>query len=826
MIKGGFFFRSAVTHLRRGGQRNLVAFCCVVFGVMSLVAMTTMSKSIEKMMILKPVELIGGDLTLDRELEDVISPAEQAQLQDLKQSGAISDYTLMDYSTSLAFHLPGSGELIFPSTGMGVDQEKYPLAGSLTIREPKNKPLTRLLVGAGDVVITRDLALEYHLKVGDEIYLSDLNLGRPLAGRIRGIASDTPNHQGSKVYYSHETANLLSGRESSANTVLVNAGDPQAVASTLENSGWRVFTAKFLADANAVTEGTMAMGLNDIGLLSLLVGGVGIANTMQVLLRRRRKEVAVWKTLGYTGGQIQRMFVLEAFLLGLGGSLVGSLLGVLLSYGLVGLFSRTTTVLIQWVFSPVQAVAGVVIGTLTTVIFAAWAIIATSRVRPLALLRNELIEANQLPLVQGIGLAALLAVPFLAMAVWVLGSFWIGILVLVVSVLGLVAIGFGLWGLVWLAIKLMPMNLWPMGRISRNNLRKRGPTLVFAMVALFIGVMALGFGAVIVQSGQNVMTAVQGTVGMENLAIYSNSADEAAVAQTLQSEQVGAYATGHTYPIQAVKAVKDPDIKLDSVLEGRSEPGGYVISGAAWGSRPDGVYASKYLGLKTGTLLEITSLDGATHQLEVVGSYQMGSQEAWPGKGGDILVADSLGSQLSTASNSMFYLKLNPSLVTGTAKKLGHLLPHSTVISMPDYEAHFVRQYQNLFVFAAAMAGLAILAGILLMANSVSLAMLDRRYEIGVLKAVGYSHGRVLMTQVVEYTLMSVIISLVALGLIWGLLALIGMGNQLVGSLLLLSPSTAAAIAGFTIGLTLITVLVVTWKPTRVSPVIILNDRE
>ena len=86
---------------------------------------------------------------------------------------------------------------------------------------------------------------------------------------------------------------------------------------------------------------------------------------------------------------------------------------------------------------------------------------------------------------------------------------------------------------------------------------------------------------------------------------------------------------------------------------------------------------------------------------------------------------------------------------------------------MPDYQAHYISTYKNLFVFAAAMASLAILAGVLLVANSVSLAMLDRRFEIGVLKALGYSRGQVLFTQVVEYTLMAVIISLTGLGLIW-----------------------------------------------------------
>jgi putative ABC transport system permease protein len=67
--------------------------------------------------------------------------------------------------------------------------------------------------------------------------------------------------------------------------------------------------------------------------------------------------------------------------------------------------------------------------------------------------------------------------------------------------------------------------------------------------------------------------------------------------------------------------------------------------------------------------------------------------------------------------------------------------------------------YHNLFVLGVAMASLALLAGVLLVANSVSLAMLDRRYEIGVLKAVGYSRGQILFSLVIEYTLLAVVAS-------------------------------------------------------------------
>ena len=279
---------------------------------------------------------------------------------------------------------------------------------------------------------------------------------------------------------------------------------------TLEKSGWQVFRAKELDEIAHASESFMAMGLNDLGLMGVLVGGVGIANTMQVLLRRRRKEVAVWKTIGYNAGQIQRMFVLEASMLGLAGSLVGAALGVVLSYCLVDMFSKTTTYLVQWAFFPNEVITGVVVGVLITVIFAMWAIVSTSRVRPQVLLRNEELQANQLPFVQSIGLALLLLVPFMAIAAWRLKSFWMGLIVLAVTLIGLALLGLVLWWLVWLVMKILPMNAFPLGRISRSYQRQRSPNLIFAMVALFVGVISLGFGAVIVESGKNVMGAVQG----------------------------------------------------------------------------------------------------------------------------------------------------------------------------------------------------------------------------------------------------------------------------------------------------------------------------
>lgn len=818
-----FFINTALVRIWRGGQRSLVALLCVVFGVMSLVAMTTLAKSIEEMLVLEPQEMIGGDLTLDRTDESIISSTSEAGLQKLLTDGMISNYTLIDYNTSMGFRVPDSAEMIFPSVGMGVDTEKYPLAGNLTFVDEADKSLDEVLKSPNDVIITRDLALTYKLGVGDTILLSDLNYGQPLTATIRGIASDTPNHQGSKMYYSHETSQALTGLDSSANTVLVSTENPDEVSSKLESLGWRVFTAQRLAEIAAASEGTLAMGLNDIGLLGLLVGGIGIANTMQVLMRRRRKEIAIWKTLGYSTNRIQCMFITEAGVLGLVGSLVGAFLGVLLSLGMVGLFSRITTVLVVWSFSPKEAISGVVVGTMTTVIFAAWSIVSTSRVTPQSLLRNEEPGISQIPAGQTILLGILLVVPFMGIAVWVLKSFITGLIVLIATIIGLAIVGAMLWLFVFLAAKIFPAKNLALVKISRKGLTRRGGAQIFAMVALFIGVFMLGLGAVITESGHQVTEMPSQA---ENLAIFTSADQERTVLKVLQDNRIDEYATGHTYTVNEILISDINDSSQAFDLFSRSDPGTLVIHGEEWGSRPDGAYAYPYADIPVGTILKITAADGSLHDVEVVGTFDNGDQLSWPGMNNKFLVSEELGAKLGTVVSSQFYLSIESEHLDNVQSKLGKALPYSTLISMPDYQMHYVRQYQNLFVFVAAMAGLAVMAGILLVANSVSLAMLDRRFEIGVLKSIGYSRGQVIFIQVVEYCLMSLVVSLVALLLIWAMLGLSGLVDETLSTLLMLPPETAVMIGLAAIILTALAAGWAAWKPCSVSPVVVLNDRE
>lgn len=65
-----------------------------------------------------------------------------------------------------------------------------------------------------------------------------------------------------------------------------------------------------------------------IALISLIVGGVGIANTMYTSVVERTKEIGIMKAIGARNKDILYIFLIESGLLGLVGGIVGALVGL------------------------------------------------------------------------------------------------------------------------------------------------------------------------------------------------------------------------------------------------------------------------------------------------------------------------------------------------------------------------------------------------------------------------------------------------------------------------------------------------------------------
>ena len=126
-----------------------------------------------------------------------------------------------------------------------------------------------------------------------------------------------------------------------------------------------------------------------IATISLLVGGIGITNTMYTSVLERTKEIGVMKSIGAKNRDVLGIFLVESSLLGFVGGVVGAIIGLgmayLISFAVNSAFTGLTfNITLSWPLIIGSILFALVVGTISGIVPA----LQASRMKPVEALRS------------------------------------------------------------------------------------------------------------------------------------------------------------------------------------------------------------------------------------------------------------------------------------------------------------------------------------------------------------------------------------------------------------------------------------------------------
>jgi putative ABC transport system permease protein len=117
----------------------------------------------------------------------------------------------------------------------------------------------------------------------------------------------------------------------------------QTLLKRLTTDDFSIETADSLLTTISSITNALSLALGGIAGISLLVGGIGVANIMLVSVTERTREIGLRKALGAKRNDILKQFLIEAIMLSVTGGIVGIALGMLVSVIIAILLVSTVT---------------------------------------------------------------------------------------------------------------------------------------------------------------------------------------------------------------------------------------------------------------------------------------------------------------------------------------------------------------------------------------------------------------------------------------------------------------------------------------------------
>lgn len=907
-MKARLYWSYVTRSLRRGGQRTLLAIFCIAVGVMAIVALQLAGLMVGNDLTGNVRLSNGGDVSIR---SDVVpfAPTDASYFAGLKSRGLVTAVTGVTDDRAVVSH----GGKIYPITLGVVDPTSYPLVGQPTFTKPANGNLHHLLSATDAAVLSTNASSYLHVGIGDRVRLNGSG-GHTLTVRIAGLISAGGfSNGGVDAFVARrdyaQTANTPLGYNV---FYMTTSGDAQAtsVANELKRR-YPLATVSTVADAlksrQAQTTQIHQL-LQIVGILALLIGGFGVVNTMNVMLARRRIEIAMLKTTGYRRRDLYALFGLEAALLGLLGGILGAIVGVGLSWVVKTLLENAFQLQLPFIVDAPSVIMGIVVGLVTAVIFGLQPIVRAAATRPQAVLRDANEPVERASRLQSVALFLLLSVLFCILASFILGSaIWgiavvygtfvllgllsllfsllvllisklpvperLGTLQVIISAAGLivalaittvlpsVGVLLVLVALLGFAVAFLPRPWKATIKMALRNIGRQRARATMTLLALFVGVFCVGLMVIL---GQDIRDKLDSAIASES------DYNVASVVPAQWAGQLDAQ-LGHLPGLKTYKVVEAAET-VPIAVNGR--PIAQLIKAGATGRRRGG---AGDLGTE-GTLAFLSGLGG----------YNLGHESTDatinPGDGRDLRASDAgstnvllnsflhtlrplllkLGDRITLANQdrtktivvtvvgfystgfvntthfepvlasrnlvrsfggsgvmSIYTLKVDPKRVDAAVSQLNKSASHALTISLASLGSIVDQILGNLITLLVALAALALFAGIIIIANAVGLAMLERRREQGILKSVGYTSGRVLSGVLIENGIIGGLGGV--LGMVLVAVATTVLANLLFKTSLNIPTPTALGLILLVTAIALLTSTLVSWAAVRVRPIEVLR---
>jgi lipoprotein-releasing system permease protein len=361
MIQRSVIMSIAKTHLLSKLKQTIIAALGVTFGIGSYITLVSFMTGLNNMLddlILnqtphihifneiqpskqQPVDIydaLSGSLNMVRSIKpkQTQKKIHNAQpLIDLLEKDPLVRGALPQVKTQI-FYIAGPIDLGGNLTGVNILQEAQlsNLGDYIVEGNPQDLENT-----ANGIILGSGVAEKMSLEIGERVQVNTVQ-GELFPLKVVGIyqsgISDIDNIQS---YTNLKAAQKILGQPENyitdINVKLFDTDDAVGLAKKIEEQyGLRAIDVE-TANAQFETGNTVRNLISySVSVTLLLVAGFGIYNILNMLIYEKMNDIAILKATGFTGRDVQWVFMSQALIIGIIGGLAGLLVGYLLSVGI------------------------------------------------------------------------------------------------------------------------------------------------------------------------------------------------------------------------------------------------------------------------------------------------------------------------------------------------------------------------------------------------------------------------------------------------------------------------------------------------------------